>query len=132
MTGLPSVDWEDFRETVQDASTEVFEFETVTLTTYTQDYDPDTGETGNVENTYQVTAEPQLEEGSGGETTEAGPKSHGNLTLWVNERDLDNVELRGYDEGGRPSEVTYDGERYVVANYKDEHNGLYQLDCREA
>lgn len=125
-------DWSSFEADVQSAHSDMFNFPTVGVHNFSGGYDEATGETHDWtdDGGTDVVAEPTNPEnpmmttGPDGQTRE--------VERVFRFRTDESVTLESVGTETRPTEIAYDGSRWVVTAVNDEGNGLYAVLTVEA
>lgn len=121
------VDWDAFERTVEKAHDDVFDFPDVDVYNYENGYEPSTGKTSwdeVYEGAFPIEmtspTDPRLVTGPDGQDVRV-------RFLGFVRSDAGFAIRAVGDEPHRPTELEYDGSRYVVAESHDEGNGLVRL-----
>lgn len=112
----------------RDAHSELFDLPTVTLYNFTSGYDPETGEaSGWTEDSgTEVVAEPALPTNPQMRVGPSGQIREIEMSFRIRDDTGATLTSVGTDDA-RPTEVAYNGARWVVADVSPEGNGLVAL-----
>lgn len=122
------IDWENLDDTVRDFHSRKFDLPTVAVYNFQGGYDPATGRSGWTEvHAGDIEAEVTVPTDARMRVGPEGQESIVDRDAFV--RDDTGVEFYDVDESTetRPTQIEHDGDRFVVAERINEHNGLLRL-----